>query len=91
MSNSKMRSFNIRKIVQHKKYTRIISIDGQEWLVKDLTLYHLDCRNSRGNVSWHKQRDIKSFTDALSYIKNHTYKFKSTRLSSVDKMFSLIK
>ena len=93
MSKHEMTKYKIKEIRDVKDGTWLVSIDGDEWLLKsDLTLQHRDNRNSRGNVTLHHQCSVKSFYHCLKYIARHTEKYISPKrkVSRMEYLFSII-
>lgn len=91
MSPQKMKKYNIKSYKKLQDYILITDNTGDEWMIKNSTLYHLSTRNSRGNISYHKQCDIKDITHALSYISSHTRKYlQPARKCRIQYLFDLI-
>lgn len=93
MSTNEMRKFNIKELRDVKEGVWIVSVDGDEWLLKsDLILLHRSNRNRRNNLSMHRQCEVKSFYHAMKYIKSHSERLfkKPTKQSRIEFLFTLI-
>lgn len=93
MSKQEMAKYKIKEIREFNGDKLIISVDGDEWLLKpSLELQHRDNRNSRGNVTFHFQLRVKSFQHCLNYIARHTEKYIAPRrkVSRLEYLFSII-
>lgn len=90
MSNKQLRRYNITNMVVYNEITRMIDTAGDSWYFKNNTLYHNDNRNKRGNVTYHFQCKVKSFSHALGYIKGHSMKLYRPRKCRMEMLFDMI-